>query len=146
VVSARPERLTRDTFRVFWAITTRWADNDVFGHVNNVVYYAWFDTAVNGWLIEQGLLHPTDSPLIGLVVRTECDYAESIAFPDRIEIGLAVARIGTSSVTYGLGVFREGAPLAAAQGLFSHVYVDRISRRPVPLPPDMRQALMGISA
>lgn len=140
-MSGRQQRLSRGDFRVFRAISTRWHDNDVYGHVNNVVYYGWFDTAVNAWLIETGLLDPATSPVIGLVAETGCTYFESVAFPETVEIGMAVERIGTSSVTYRLGVFRSGADLAAAQGRFTHVHVDRASQRPVPIPADLRRAL-----
>lgn len=140
-MSGRQQRLSRGDFRVFRAISTRWHDNDVYGHVNNVVYYGWFDTAVNAWLIETGLLDPATSPVIGLVAETGCTYFESVAFPETVEIGMAVERIGTSSVTYRLGVFRSGADLAAAQGRFTHVHVDRAGQRPVPIPADLRRAL-----
>lgn len=132
----------RDHYRVWREIGTRWADNDAYGHVNNTVYYQWFDTAVNAWLVDAGLLDigEGDDP-IGLVVETGCRYAASLAFPQPVEIGLAVAHVGTSSVSYTLGVFAKGAHEAAAEGRFVHVYVDRISRRPVALPEQWRAAL-----
>lgn len=138
---AREERLSRAAFRRFEPITTRWHDNDVFGHVNNVVYYAFFDTAVNSFLVRQGLLDVKASEVVGLVVETRCTYFESVAFPDRIEVGVAVEHMGTSSVRYLLGVFREGDARAAAQGRFTHVYVDRASNHPVPVPDAIRAAL-----
>jgi acyl-CoA thioester hydrolase len=104
-MSARQERLSRDAFRLFRPIPTRWHDNDVFGHVNNVVYYGWFDTAVNAWLVESGFLDPQTSVVVGLVVETSCTYFESVAFPEAVEIGLGVERLGSSSVTYRLGIF-----------------------------------------
>jgi len=122
-------------------ITTRWMDNDVYGHVNNVIYYSWFDTVVNGWLLEQNLLDFEGSPTIGLVVDTHCSYFSSIAFPDLVRAGLRVAHIGTSSVRYEVGLFANDSTTASAQGYFVHVYVDRVSRRPVPLPPALRDAL-----
>jgi acyl-CoA thioester hydrolase len=125
-------------------IQTRWMDNDVYGHVNNVVYYSWFDTAVNGYLIEQGALDIAASKVIGLVVETSCRYYAPLAFPDAIFAGLRVARIGTSSVRYEVGLFREGEDEAAAEGHFIHVYVDRDSRRPVPLPEAFRAALVPL--
>jgi acyl-CoA thioester hydrolase len=128
----------RSAYRHWTPITTRWHDNDVYGHVNNTVYYGWFDTAVNAWLVEAGLLDIPCGDPIGLVVETGCRYAASLAFPQPIEIGLSVARLGTSSVTYHLGVFAEGSADAAAEGHFTHVYVGRESRRPVPLPPAWR--------
>ncbi len=134
-------RLTRSDFGHFRPIATRWADNDVYGHVNNVTYYAWFDTAVNGWLIDQGLLDPATSPVIALVVETACAYFESVSFPEVVDIGLGVERLGRSSITYRLGVFRAGSNAAAAQGRFTHVHVDRQSRRPVPIPEQARLAM-----
>lgn len=144
-MSERQARLPRAAFRVFRPIPTRWHDNDVYGHVNNVVYYAWFDTAVNGWLIENGFLDVTASESVGLVVETNCTYFESVAFPETIEAGLAVERLGTSSVTYRVGIFRPGAELAAAQGRFTHVHVSRATQRPVRIPEALRQALEGLS-
>ena len=142
----KPVRLTRADLRHFTTIQTRWQDNDVFGHVNNVVYYAWFDTAVNGWLIDRGLLDPAASSIIGLVVETGCSYAESIAFPEPVSIGIAVDRLGSSSVRYRIGVFREHGDLAIAQGHFTHVYVDRASQRPVPIPDAIRAAMARLLA
>lgn len=142
----KPARLTRADLRHFTTIQTRWQDNDVFGHVNNVVYYAWFDTAVNGWLIDRGLLDPAASSIIGLVVETGCSYAESVAFPEPVSIGIAVDRLGSSSVRYRIGVFREHGDLAIAQGHFTHVYVDRASQRPVPIPDAIRAAMARLMA
>ncbi len=145
-MSGRPKRLARAAFRVFRAIPTRWHDNDVYGHVNNVVYYSWFDTAVNAWLIERGFLDIAGSRTVGLVVETSCTYFESVAFPETVELGLGVERLGTSSVTYRIGVFRQGGERAAAQGRFTHVYVDRATQRPVPIPADLRAALEGLTS
>lgn len=142
----KPARLTRADLRHYTTIQTRWQDNDVFGHVNNVVYYAWFDTAVNGWLIDRGLLDPAASSIIGLVVETGCSYAESVAFPEPVSIGIAVDRLGSSSVRYRIGVFREHGDLAIAQGHFTHVYVDRASQRPVPIPDAIRAAMARLLA
>ena len=142
----KPVRLTRADLRHFTTIQTRWQDNDVFGHVNNVVYYAWFDTAVNGWLIDRGLLDPAASSIIGLVVETGCSYAESVAFPEPVSIGIAIDRLGSSSVRYRIGVFREHGDLAIAQGHFTHVYVDRASQRPVPIPDAIRAAMARLLA
>lgn len=136
-----PPLRPRSAYRHWTPITTRWHDNDVYGHVNNTVYYGWFDTAVNSWLIENSLLDIAAGDPIGLVVETGCRYAASLAFPQPVEVGLAVARLGTSSVTYHLGIFAEGASDAAAEGHFTHVYVGRASRRPVPLPPAWRDTL-----
>lgn len=142
----KPARLTRADLRHFTTIQTRWQDNDVFGHVNNVVYYGWFDTAVNGWLIDRGLLDPATSSIIGLVVETGCSYAESVAFPEPVSIGIAIERLGSSSVRYRIGVFRERGDLAIAQGHFTHVYVDRASQRPVPIPDAIRAAMARLMA
>lgn len=139
--SGRPQALSRDRYRVFRPIGTRWMDNDVYGHVNNVIYYSWFDTAVNAWLIEQGVLDIHQGGVIGLVVETRCHYFAPLAFPQMVEAGLRVAHLGTSSVRYEVGLFAAEAPLTAAAGHFVHVYVDRITRRPVPLPVPLRQAL-----
>lgn len=125
-------------------ITTRWMDNDVYGHVNNVIYYSWFDTVVNGWLLEQNVLDLEQCPTVGLVVETHCSYFSSIAFPDLVRAGLRVASLGTSSVRYEIGLFANDNTEASAQGHFVHVYVDRVTRRPVPLPAALRRALERI--
>ena len=144
-MSTRQPRLSRAAFKLFRPIPTRWHDNDVFGHVNNVVYYSWFDTGVNAWLIEQGFLDPATSPVVGLVVETTCTYFESVAFPETVEIGLALERLGSSSVTYRLGIFRQGGTQAAAQGRFTHVYVERATQKPVPIPAGLRAALEALA-
>jgi acyl-CoA thioester hydrolase len=135
------ERPARDAFRHFQRIPTRWMDNDAYAHVNNVVYYAWFDTVVNEHLIRAGGLDITRSPAIGLVVETHCRFFAPLAFPDAVEAGIAVTRLGRSSVTYAIGLFREGDAAAAAAGRFVHVWVDRASRRPVDIPERVRAAL-----
>jgi len=139
--TARPQAKPRDYFRAWRSIGTRWMDNDIYGHVNNVVYYSWFDTAVNGWLIDQGVLDIHAGPVIGLVVETQCHYFAPLAFPQTIEAGLKVAHLGRSSVRYEVGLFAQGAPLSAAAGHFVHVYVDRHTRRPVALPETLKQRL-----
>ncbi len=131
----------RTAYRHFRAITTRWMDNDVYGHVNNVVYYSYFDTVVNQYLLEQGVLDIEHSTVIGLVVETQCNYFSPISFPDSVHAGLRVAKLGSSSVRYEVGLFRNDDPLASAQGHFVHVYVDRESRRPTALPETLRSAL-----
>lgn len=141
---ARPQPRPREDFRVFRTIGTRWADNDVYGHVNNVVYYSWFDTAVNAHLIEAGALDIHQGPVIGLVIETQCNYFAPLAFPQTIEAGLRVAHLGSSSVRYEVGLFAQGEPLAAACGHFVHVYVDRETRRPVPLPAVLKNTLQTI--
>ncbi|MBM3396340.1 MAG: acyl-CoA thioesterase [Betaproteobacteria bacterium] len=132
---------SRDQYRHFQFIPTRWMDNDVYGHVNNVVYYSYFDTAVNQYLVERGALDIERSGVIGLVVETMCQYFSPVSFPDRVTTGIRVARLGTSSVRYEIGIFREDERSAAAQGHFVHVYVDRASRRPASLPAELRGAL-----
>lgn len=144
-MSPRQPRLGREAFRLFRAIPTRWNDNDVFAHVNNVVYYSWFDTTVTGWLLENGHLDAAASPVVPLVVETTCTYFESVAFPETVEVGLGVERLGTSSVTYRLGIFRQGGTQAAAQGRFTHVYVERATQKPVPIPPMVRAALQAMA-
>ncbi|MDB5557529.1 MAG: hypothetical protein JWQ36_463 [Enterovirga sp.] len=144
-MAERPERLTRAAFRLFRPIPTRWMDNDVYGHVNNVVYYAYFDTAVNAHLVENGVLDPATSPVTGLVVETACTYFESIAFPETVEAGIAVTTLGRSSVTYRVAIFKAGGELAAAQGRFTHVYVERASGRPVEIPAPTRAVLAPLA-
>ncbi len=136
---AAPE--TRHQFRHFRSISTRWMDNDVYGHVNNVVYYSFFDTAVNQYLIEEGGLEIDRSESFGVVVESMCRFHRSLSFPDPVEAGIRVTRIGASSVRYAIGIFRPGDPVALADGHFVHVYVDRASRRPSPVPARVRAAL-----
>ena len=140
----RPQARPRSDYRAFRAIGTRWADNDVYGHVNNVVYYSWFDTAVNAWLIEQGALDIHAGEVIGLVIETQCNYFAPLAFPQTVHAGLRVAHLGSSSVRYEVGLFAEDGEMAAACGHFVHVYVDRATRRPVPLPAALKTVLETI--
>lgn len=125
----------------FEVMDTRWADDDVYGHVNNVAYYAFFDTAVNRRLIRLGALDPHGGAVIGLVVETRCRYFAPVGFPDRVCVGLRVERLGTTSVTYDLGLFRNDEDRASARGSFTHVFVDRATRRPTPMPAPLREAL-----
>jgi acyl-CoA thioester hydrolase len=141
---AKPQPEPRGAYRAFRRIGTRWMDNDAYGHVNNVVYYSWFDTAVNAHLIEQGALDIHASPVIGLVIETQCNYFAPLAFPQDIEAGLRVAKVGTSSVRYEVGLFAAGEPMTAAKGHFIHVYVDRQTRRPAPLPARLREVLEAL--
>jgi acyl-CoA thioester hydrolase len=143
---SRPTPDSRIAYRHFRAIPTRWMDNDVFGHVNNVVYYSYFDTVVNQYLLDEGVLDIERGAVIGLVVETQCNYFSPITFPDTVHAGLRVARLGSSSVRYEIGLFRNDDPLASAQGHFIHVYVDRSTRRPVVLPNDLRDALTALLA
>ena len=142
-VRTHPE--PRTAYKAFRNIATRWSDNDLYGHVNNVVYYSWFDTAVNAWLIEQGVLDIHHGSTIGLVIETHCNYFGPLAFPQTVEAGVRVAKLGTSSVRYEIGLFAQGSDSAAAQGHFVHVYVDKTSRRPVPLPDNLRTLLQTIA-
>ncbi len=137
----KPQAAPRSAYKVWRTLGTRWMDNDAYGHVNNVVYYSWFDTAVNGYLIEQGVLDIDHGETIGLVVETQCHYFAPLAFPQAVQAGIRVARLGASSVRYEVGLFAQGAPLTAAKGHFVHVYVDRQSRRPVPLPRNLKSVL-----
>ena len=134
----------RDDFRHFLPITTRWADNDVYGHVNNVVFYQWFDTVVNEFLISRGTLDIHGGAAIGLVVETHCNYFAPVAFPEPITAGLCVVQLGKSSVRYEVGIFRADEALASAQGHFVHVYVDRETRQPTPIPAAARALLESI--
>ena len=145
MTDTRPKRQHRSDWRHFFEIQTRWEDNDVYGHVNNTVHYSWFDSAVNLWLIRKGLLDLAHSPVVSLVAESGCSYFESVSYPETIDLGLRVDRAGTSSVTYGLGVFRKGVDAAAAVGRFVHVTVDRQTRRPVPLPETLRQSLRELT-
>ena len=144
--TTRPTPLLRTDFRHVLPITTRWMDNDVYGHVNNVVYYSYFDTVVNRYLIERGVLDIDRGTVIGLVVETGCQYFTPLAFPQTVHAGLRVTRLGTSSVRYEVALFGGDSTLAAAQGHFVHVYVDRETRRPTALPLPLRAALQALSA
>ena len=143
---SRPQPDIRKQYHHFQTIPTRWIDNDVYMHVNNVVYYSFFDTAVNQYLIEKGVLDIERSEIIGLVVETRCNYFSPITFPDVVHAGVRVEKLGASSVRYGIGLFRNSDDVAAAQGHFVHVYVDRGTRKAAAVPPDMRAALERILA
>lgn len=136
----RPQPQPRAAYRAFRPVPLRWADNDLYGHVNNAIHYQLFDTAVNGHLLDHGALSLTQGDLF-LVVSTACDYFAEIAFPEAIEAGLTVQRLGSSSVTYGVGLFRLNAPETAAAGTFTHVNVDRQTRRPKPISDPVRAVL-----
>jgi len=141
----RQEPAHRSDFKIWRRFTTRWADNDAYGHVNNAVFYQWFDSAVNAWLVEQGMLDIESGDPIGLVVETSCSFFAPLAFPQDVEVGLAIAGLGRSSIRYRIGVFAISEDLAAAQGEFVHVVVDRTTRRPVEIPADWRARLEMIS-
>jgi len=144
MTTPRPTAQPRDAYRRYTTLSTRWMDNDAYGHLNNVVYYSLFDTVVNRTLIEAGALDIERSDVIGLVVETHCNYFASLAFPQDVEAGLRVASIGSSSVRYEIGLFAAGAPTAAACGHFIHVYVDRATRRPAALPARLLTTLQGL--
>lgn len=144
-MSERPQPEPRHSYRHFSDVPTRWMDNDLYGHVNNVVYYSWFDTVVNRYLIESGALDIHAGAVIGLVVETHCNYFASLAFPQTVEAGLRVGPLGRSSVRYEIGLFAPGAATSAAHGHFVHVYVDRATRRPVDLPAALRAALQPLT-
>jgi acyl-CoA thioester hydrolase len=136
---------SRSNYRAFRTITTRWMDNDVYGHMNNVVHYSLFDTAVNGWLVERGVLDFRSGDQVGLVVETGCRYHAEMLFPDVVHAGIRVARLGSSSVRYEIGLFRNDEDTAAAEGFFVHVYVDAKTRRPKPLNAALRAVLETIA-
>ncbi len=137
----KTEPLTRASFAAWVDITSRWSDNDQYGHINNVVYYSFFDTAVNQLLIQMNLLDPSSSEVIGLVVQSHCEFTQSLSFPCPIQAGVRVAHIGRSSVRYEIGLFAAGKMQSAANGHFVHVYVDRMSRSPVAVTPIWRDRL-----
>lgn len=143
-MNERPTPDPRTAYRHFREITTRWADNDLYGHVNNAVYYQYFDTAVNRYLLDSGAIELEGGPVIGVVVETHCNFFSSAAYPDAIHVGLRVARLGSTSVRYEIGIFRNDEPRASAQGHFIHVYVDRTSRRPVALTDALKTALQPL--
>jgi acyl-CoA thioester hydrolase len=146
MMTDRPRPEPRTSYRHFLPIQTRWHDNDAYGHVNNVVYYGWFDTVVNEYLVTRGVLDIAAGPVVGLVVETRCNYFGELAFPEPVHAGLRVGHLGGSSVRYEIGIFAADALLASAQGHFVHVYVDRATRRPVPLPAPLRTVLESIAA
>jgi acyl-CoA thioester hydrolase len=146
VSASRPAPAPRADFPRFVPIPTRWLDNDIYGHVNNTVFYTFFDTAINRFLIEAGVLDIQRGEVIGLVVETGCHFFRPVAFPDELEAGIRVDHLGTSSVRYTIGIFRRGEELTVASGHFVHVYVGRDDRRPTPLPDALRSVLAGILA
>lgn len=140
-MSAKSDLPCRADYVHFTPISTRWSDNDAYRHVNNVVYYGFFDTAVNQHLMRAGVLDVDSTPFVGLVVETQCRYHAPLSFPDRVTVGMRLARLGNSSLRYELAVFRNDEDLAVAEGHFVHVYVDRDSNRPVPVPQAVRDAV-----
>jgi acyl-CoA thioester hydrolase len=142
-MAAKPQ-ITRAEYPHFLTLSTRWMDNDVYGHVNNALYYAFFDTAINQYLIAEGGLDITQGRVIGFAAESHCQYLQALAFPEVIEVGLRVGNLGNSSVHYELSIFKDGETFAAAVGFFVHVFVDRETRRPVPIPHSIRDALQRL--
>jgi acyl-CoA thioester hydrolase len=140
----KPAIPRREQYRIFYPISTRWSDNDIYGHVNNVIYYSYFDTAANRYLIEEGGLDIADGSIVGYVVNSGCAYHAPLTYPEPIEAGLRVDRLGNSSVQYGIAIFRAGGEEAVAHGHFVHVFVDRARNRSVPIPAGLRTALERI--
>jgi acyl-CoA thioester hydrolase len=132
---------TRTDYKIFYPKSTRWSDNDIYGHVNNVIYYSYFDTAINRYLIEEGGLDISDGSIVGYVVNSGCEYHAPISYPEAVEAGVRVDRLGNSSVQYGIAIFREGEQIAAAHGHVVHVFVERAENRSVPIPQNLRTAL-----
>jgi acyl-CoA thioester hydrolase len=137
---------SRSDYRVYYSINTRWSDNDIYGHVNNVMYYSYFDTAANRYLIEEGGLDINDGTIVGFVVNSGCEYHTPISYPEPIEAGLRIDRLGNSSVQYGIAIFKQGVEEAVAHGHFVHVFVDRAANKSVPIPAKLREALQRIKA
>ncbi|HWN09231.1 MAG TPA: thioesterase family protein [Pyrinomonadaceae bacterium] len=138
---AQKPQIARNDYSHFVAVSTRWMDNDVYGHINNALYYGFFDTAINDYLITEGGLDINTGPVIGFAVESQCQYLKPLAFPDVLEVGLRVGKLGNSSVRYELAIFKQGEKVAAAAGYFVHVFVDRETQRPVPMPESIRGAL-----
>lgn len=145
-MSEKTQPTPRSAYRHFTPMPTRWGDNDSYAHVNNVVYYSFFDSAVNRHLIERGVLDIATSTVIGLVIETRCTFFSSMGFPDTVYVGMKVVHLGNSSVRYEIALFRNDEPQASAVGQFVHVYVDRASNRPVPIPPNVREVLQALVA
>jgi acyl-CoA thioester hydrolase len=142
--STRPQPPGRESFTRFVPLTTRWSDNDVYGHINNAAYFTFFDAAVNSLLVDAGLLHPATSEVIALVVENSCAFFSSLSFPEAVEIGVVVERLGRTSVRYKVAAFGRGAGVASAAGRFTHVYVDRATRQPIPVPDGHRKLLESL--
>ena len=138
---SRPEPAERGSFAWFYDLASRWMDNDIYGHVNNVVYYSWFDTVVNRYLIEEGGLQPGIDNVVGYVVSSSCDYFAPVSYPTPVELGLRIIRLGTKSVTWEVGVFVAGEEHSRATGRFTHAFVDRERNQSAPLPKPIREAI-----
>lgn len=134
----------RSNYAVFYPISTRWSDNDIYGHINNVTYYSYFDSAVNRFLIEQGGLDIHSAEVVGFVVNSSCNYFSPLAYPQSIDVGIRVEKLGNSSVTYGVAIFKQDQQQASAAGSFTHVFVHQASSKSVPIPQQIRQALESL--
>ncbi|MEH6558472.1 MAG: thioesterase family protein [Oceanicoccus sp.] len=141
---AQKVNVPRTDYKIFYPVTTRWMDNDAYGHVNNVTYYSYFDTAANSFLVNHCGLDYRNGKVVGLVVSSGCEYLAPIEFPDKIDVGVRIDRLGNSSVQYGIGIFKEGEDQACAFGHFIHVFVDNVSRKPVAIPDEMRKNMKKI--
>ena len=139
----KPEIKNRSEYQFVFPIQTRWADNDIYGHVNNVTYYSYFDTAANALLIQNAGFDIHHSPIIGLVVNSSCNFLQELTYPEIIEVGVAISKIGNSSLTYDLAIFKQNQSTASAQGQFVHVFVDRETKKSTPIPNEMRDALQS---
>jgi acyl-CoA thioester hydrolase len=142
--AGKPARRGRDAYARFVPVSSRWSDNDAYGHINNAAYYLYFDSAINALLVEAGRLDPASSDPVGLTVSNACDYFSSLAFPEAVDVGVAVEAVGASSVRYRVGAFKAGSETAAAQGRYVHVYVRRADQRPVPIPAAHRAHMLSL--
>ncbi|WJG09492.1 thioesterase family protein [Aliiglaciecola sp. LCG003] len=138
-------KMSRDQYQYYYPVQTRWSDNDIYGHVNNVQYYSYFDSAVNRYLIEHGGLDIHHSPVVGYVVESKCRYFSPIAYPEKLEIGIRVAKLGNSAVTYELGLFKVGEDMPSAEGYFVHVFVNKQTNQSVSIPEQLRSALEALT-
>ena len=144
MINLEEKPIKRSDYKYFLAITTRWSDNDIYGHVNNIVYYSYFDTAANQYLIDHAELDIQNAPIVGFVVHSHCDYIKPIAYPDKIEAGLFVKKLGNSAVTYGIGIFKKGENSACAFGEFVHVFVNRETNQSTAIPSTIKEALQKL--
>ena len=133
--------INRSDYKCFYSISTRWTDNDIYGHINNITYYSYFDTAVNQYLIENASLNIQDSPIIGYVVNSNCNYLSGISFPGIIDVGIVVKKLGKTSVTYEIGIFKDGESKVSAYGEFIHVFVNRSEKKSIPIPDNILKSL-----
>lgn len=145
-MSERAAPASRDPFAIFYSFNTRWADNDIYGHINNVAYYAFFDSVVNRFLIEEGGMRPGHDNIVGYVVNSSADYFSPLTYPQELELGLRIARMGEKSVTWEIGVFAEGAELSSVTGRFTHAFVDREANKSAAIPSGIRRAIEALKS